>query len=939
LYLPQRLVLTSIFISCVITSFAQQTACVDSSTVFLLHSGNARISIQKSITLADSGVFIVGLTRDETITDPSLFIARLDKFNNILFSKKFTGIIGSARKMLQCNNGDILVGVIETDQSLVPVVYVFRFTINGDIVWQKRLEEFTNVPSLNSNVSFEMTEAPGNNFYIGLTDDIETDNLNGVNTSYYHIYKVASAGNILWKTTLVQNESLWGGINAIKEVSNEVLLVTQQYYNGTPYCLGTNFKSIGLIKLDRATGTQLSSKYYCLNFYGTGCLSENDSYRNPVQFLSNGKIIIAGLIGACPRTLLFTIETDHNFANPKCYAYDYIIPYTLTGHTVGVNQFGEVNLFTRGYNVQNFLYATLLPNGNVKMQRKMEMPPGITLSVGSFSPVFKRPDDFLFYVNQQENDQQSLRVIEFKGNNAQTSGCTGKDTIFLAGQPHAIVPISRNWDTTRLETPPIFNTNFNLSDFSFQRQEVCSSISICDSLKISGRDTICLDDPVQQFTVVRNPGCLKIPQWKIDTSAIRAIQIINDTTVSITFKRSWQGYLYAYSSSCNRLSDSLYIKVIPAVLPVQLGKDTTYCDPVVLDAGVNFKSYKWQDGSSGRYFNVDTGGVYYVSVNDFCGNTFSDTIRYSSPSKNLFIGNDTCVQQFPFLVSANSGFKNYQWQNGSNNAGYNATVPGLYYVNATNGCNNSYSDSIMIYQAILPFSLGKDTTLCGQQTITLSAPPGYAGYLWQNNATGNNIVVNDTGFYFVRITDGCNKTFADTIRIDPLTLYFSVGKDTVTICGEESIQLSASTGFTNYLWRPGYNITDANKREPWVNPGVSTTYIATAEKGPGCAVSDSIFVLVKDCPTNFFVPSAFTPNDDRLNDLFGPIATAPLQHYEFRIYDRWGQQVFYSNNIQKKWDGRVKGTNQNAGTFVWRCTYKFFTGLELSKKGSFVLIR
>jgi len=54
------------------------------------------------------------------------------------------------------------------------------------------------------------------------------------------------------------------------------------------------------------------------------------------------------------------------------------------------------------------------------------------------------------------------------------------------------------------------------------------------------------------------------------------------------------------------------------------------------------------------------------------------------------------------------------------------------------------------------------------------------------------------------------------------------------------------------------------------------------------------------CPTDFFVPSAFTPNDDRLNDLFGPIATAPLQHYEFRIYDRWGQQVFYSNNIQKK---------------------------------------
>ncbi|TMI92040.1 MAG: gliding motility-associated C-terminal domain-containing protein, partial [Bacteroidetes bacterium] len=741
------------------------------------------------------------------------------------------------------------------------------------------------------------------------------------------------------KTTLVQNESLWGGINAIKEVNNEVLLVTQQYYNGIQYCLATNFKSIGLIKLNKVTGTHLSSKYYCLKFSGTGCLSQNDSYLNRVQFLSNGKIVIGGMIYACDKLLFFTIETDHNFSNPQCYSYDYIAPYTLQGQSVGVNQFGEVSLFARGYNGQNFLYATLLPNGNVKMQRKMEMPPGIVLSSGSFSPVFKKPDDFLFYVNQQQNGQQSLRVIEFKGNNAQTSDCTGKDTSFLAGQSHVIVPIPRNWDTIRFETPTIINTNFGISDFSFQREEVCSSISICDSLKIIGRDTICIGDPVQQFTAIRNPGCLKLPKWKIDTSAIRAIQIINDTTVSITFKRSWQGYLYAYSSSCNRLSDSLYIKVIPAVLPVQLGRDTTYCNSVVLDAGDNFASYKWQDGSSGRFFNVDTGGIYYVSAKDFCGNNFSDTIRLSSPPKNIFIGNDTCIQQFPFLISANSGFKNYQWQNGSNNAGYNATVPGLYYVNATNGCNNNYSDSIMINQAVRPFSLGKDTTLCGQQTITLSAPPGYAEYLWQDNSTSNRMVVSDTGYFFVRITDGCNKTFTDTIRINPLNLYFSVGKDTVTICKEETIQLAASTGFTNYLWQPSYNIKDANKREPWVNPGISTKYIATAEKGPGCTVSDTIFVLVKDCPTDFFVPSAFTPNDDRLNDFFGPIATAPLQHYEFRIYDRWGQQVFFSNNIQKKWDGRVKAVKQNAGTFVWQCTYKFFNGPDLSKKGTFVLIR
>jgi len=912
---------------------------VDSSTVFLLQAGNAKITIQRSIALADSGVFIAGRIREEAITDTSLFIARLDKFNNILFSKKLTGFKGATWKLLQCNNTDILMAVAENNPELINIPHLFRFTINGNIIWQKALQENITMPPVNGAVrNFEITEASDNNIYTGLTYDIETDYQQSIITSYYNVYKISSNGNIAWNATLIQDESIGSIINAIKVVNNEVLLVTQQHYLGTQFCNVSNQKSIGLVKLNQATGAYISSKYYCLNFSGTGCVGAFDSYRNSVQFLSNGKIVISGLISTCDARPLFTIETDYNFSNPKCYRYDHIIPYSTLGNIV-VNQFGEIALFARGFSDLNFLYAKLLSDGTIIMQRKMEMPSDIVLSQGSFSPAFKTTDDFLFYVNQQQNNKEYLRVIEFKGNNVEMSDCTGKDTSFITKQPHAIVPIPRNWDTIRFENPVVYNTNYNLVDFSFQRQEVCSSISICDSLKIIGRDTICLNNPVQQFTANRNPGCLKVPQWKIDTSAIQSIQTISDTTVSITFKRSWQGYLYAYSSSCNRLSDSLYIKVIPAGLPVQLGRDTTYCNPVVLDAGDNFASYEWQDGSSGRYFNVDSGGTYYVEARNFCGNIFSDTIRFSTPPAILFIGNDTCTQQFPFLITAAPGFKNYQWQNGNNNSQYIATVPGLYYVNATNGCNNNYSDSIMIYQAVRPFSLGKDTTLCGQQQITLSAPSGYNEYLWQNNSTGNNIVVHDTGFFYVRITDNCGNFFTDTIRIDPLNLYFSVGKDTVTICKEESIQLAASTGFTNYLWRPNYNITDANKREVWVKPGVSTKYIATAEKGPGCTVSDTVFVLVKDCPTNFFVPSAFTPNDDRLNDFFGPIATAPLQHYEFRIYNRWGQQIFYSNNIQKGWDGKLNGNKQNAGVFVWRCVYKFFNGPELSKKGSFVLIR
>jgi len=936
---PVRLIAIILLVSSFNESFTQQTACVDSSTVFLLQAENSKISIYRSIVLADSGVFIAGILRESSLSDTSLFIARLDKFNNVLISKKLLGIKGVPWKIIQCNNDDIVLAVMEYTASGILVPHLFRFTINGNIIWQKWLQENITLPPLNGVRTFEITEASDNNFYVGLTTDIDRDYPQSMTTSYYYVYKISSAGSIIWKTTLIQDNSIAGFITAIKVINNEVFIVTQQYYTGVTFCTSTNFKSIGLVKLNPATGAFNSVKYYCLNVFGTGCLSAWDSYRNSVQFLPDDKILMTGHLSTCNGVSLFTIKTDYNFSNPQCYWYDYTVPYAVSSGSAAANQFEEVSFFTRGFNGLNFLYATILPNGIVPMQRKIEMPPNVILSGGSFSPVFKRQDDFLFFVNQKENNQESLRVVEFKGYNSDMHDCTGKDTSFITSRPHTIVPISFSFDTIRYENPLSYNTNFVLQDFSFQRQEICSSISICDSLKIIGHDTICLSDAVKQFTVYRNPGCLKLPHWKIDTSAIQSMQTINDTTVSITFKKPWQGYLYAYSSSCNRLNDSLYIKVIPSPTPVQLGRDTTYCSAVVLDAGDYFANYKWQDGSSGRYYTVDSAGLYYVEARDFCGNIYADTIKFSIPQRSLFIGNDTCVLQFPFLITANAGFTNYYWQNGTNYSQYNATMPGLYYVNAKNDCNDTYSDSIIIYQVIRPFSLGKDTTLCGQEQIVVSAPQGFTEYLWQDNSTNNTIIVSDTGRFFVRIFDHCGNSFSDTIRVNPLNLYLLTGKDTVTICEAESVKLTATPGFTKYTWHPDYNINNANSREVWVRPAISTNYIVYAEKNPGCTVIDSVFVLVKDCPMNFYVPSAFTPNNDGLNDVMGPIATAPLQLYEFRIYNRWGQQIFYSNDIRKRWDGKLNGVLQNGGTFVWRCTYKFFGGSELSQKGSFVLIR
>jgi gliding motility-associated-like protein len=89
----------------------------------------------------------------------------------------------------------------------------------------------------------------------------------------------------------------------------------------------------------------------------------------------------------------------------------------------------------------------------------------------------------------------------------------------------------------------------------------------------------------------------------------------------------------------------------------------------------------------------------------------------------------------------------------------------------------------------------------------------------------------------------------------------------------------------------------------------------------------------------FFVPSAFSPNDDGLNDILKPIALGMKSIESFRIYNRWGQRLFNTSRIGAGWDGKLGGKPQETGTYVWYAEGTDFANRKLQKKGTFVLIR
>jgi len=98
-------------------------------------------------------------------------------------------------------------------------------------------------------------------------------------------------------------------------------------------------------------------------------------------------------------------------------------------------------------------------------------------------------------------------------------------------------------------------------------------------------------------------------------------------------------------------------------------------------------------------------------------------------------------------------------------------------------------------------------------------------------------------------------------------------------------------------------------------------------------------VTAKACLQGFYIPTAFTPNQDGRNDYFKPLVLGNIKKYQFSIFNRYGQLVFQSADPGKGWDGNVKGSKAENAVFVWTCSYQFEDGPPENKKGTVILVR
>jgi gliding motility-associated-like protein len=116
--------------------------------------------------------------------------------------------------------------------------------------------------------------------------------------------------------------------------------------------------------------------------------------------------------------------------------------------------------------------------------------------------------------------------------------------------------------------------------------------------------------------------------------------------------------------------------------------------------------------------------------------------------------------------------------------------------------------------------------------------------------------------------------------------------------------------------------------------------------GVPCFYIDTIYTIVNitECNSNteecsLYVPNAFTPNNDELNEEFYPVSECTLDEYEWTVYDRWGNQIFYSINPDEKWNGKIKGADCMNGIYIYMINYKFPTQERKTKYGKILLVK
>lgn len=425
-------------------------------------------------------------------------------------------------------------------------------------------------------------------------------------------------------------------------------------------------------------------------------------------------------------------------------------------------------------------------------------------------------------------------------------------------------------------------------------------------------------------------------------------------------------------------------------------KDTTVTlnQPTALIASAISNNPAGCDGNDGSVSVTGTGGTpaYQYSLD---GTTYQASTNFVTPNPGAYpnitvkdnngctatasatvllidimflnIGNDTTIcaeSRLTFLPQTNAGTNVFQWR--PLNAAVtppatiadpsikNATVTpidtAVYILHAEWGaCVREDTVMVRILHKPIPYA-GLDTAICDLSSAIISGSAsnlsGTVNFAWTpaaNAATPNQattvVTPPSTQVYTLTVTDnyGCNFSVTDqvVVVVQPPVPAFA-GRDTIAAIGMPH-QLFG-TGGVSFEWTPPAPLNSATAQNPLAILYHDQQFVLKVTDYAGCIGYDTVFIQVYKDP-GYYVPNAFSPNGDGLNDIFIATPVNIVKTNYFRIYNRLGQMIFETNEWRKGWDGSYLGKPQPIGAYVWVLQGTDKAGKTIQMKGTVMLVK
>jgi gliding motility-associated-like protein len=252
-----------------------------------------------------------------------------------------------------------------------------------------------------------------------------------------------------------------------------------------------------------------------------------------------------------------------------------------------------------------------------------------------------------------------------------------------------------------------------------------------------------------------------------------------------------------------------------------------------------------------------------------------------------------------------------RWSNGDSLWSTSFATGGWHWADISNACFST-RDSFYITLHEPPQSgLLSDTNLCTGEMLTLTPQPGNYTWAWQDGST-QPLTVTDAGTYALLMTNACG-TFVHEVRVDYQQAPELSLNDTSRCEGQFYRIELPEVWQGDYLWTDGSSeririLTDSG----WYSAELSN---------PCGTASDDFYLRLVDCECHMYLPTAFSPNGDGLNDELVVKTRCELSSFQMEVYDRWGRLIFSSTDLNRGWEGTYRGEVVPNGSYPFLIRY------------------